>query len=614
MKKRPTTGLTNRVSAGGSYRTDRQMKALGIGRLQVSLGTSNAIEAARRNGIITRLKDEEEVDILTALRDHRLSVQSLTSWWDEGPTVAKLKTRFAKEEGALGAASQESASDATGEQVEVHPEKRTATWAYARALWPALRDTRDDLEKSPAGYNTRTRYLVALRSLHTVLKLGSLPPQIVFEIAALPESVKHALWQVRQRGITMADAYRAARTSKRHRDSLPGFKEARIGDTALKALRKLPQHLAHEIADRLTYVPRMQSVLNLAMLLRGQLPKVGLVAPGRRAKEVLERITTCSQTLGENATVDSLEALERQDWEGLLYIWGAGPTDWNQMRRMLSARLTCITGDEHDRVRHRAITRIPLRAEQKRGKRLSPEQYALMLSVMPEYDLAVMVTITLGGMRWSEFLHVTEEDLIHNTCTVRLGGEKSEASADNLPISPSLWRHVQTAVPMVYGKAKLRNVLRAACEAVGLEPIRIHDLRHCTAHFAILGGATPAELMAFLRHSSPKMLATYLNAADKTRVAAALHRVIGASLDGDASGNGYASTPAGTSEFNGLSREDLYELVWTTPASRLQERLGISDKGLVMRCRKHRIPTPPRGYWLKSDKGKAAARLPLPQL
>lgn len=61
-----------------------------------------------------------------------------------------------------------------------------------------------------------------------------------------------------------------------------------------------------------------------------------------------------------------------------------------------------------------------------------------------------------------------------------------------------------------------------------------------------------------------------------------------------------------------LTREQLYERVWSTPLQRLAEEFGISDVALAKRCRKLNIPTPPRGYWAKLEAGKRVKKRPLP--
>ena len=53
-----------------------------------------------------------------------------------------------------------------------------------------------------------------------------------------------------------------------------------------------------------------------------------------------------------------------------------------------------------------------------------------------------------------------------------------------------------------------------------------------------------------------------------------------------------------------LTRQELYELVWSTPMTKLAESFGISDVGLAKICDRHRVPTPPRGYWAKKEAGR----------
>jgi hypothetical protein len=45
-----------------------------------------------------------------------------------------------------------------------------------------------------------------------------------------------------------------------------------------------------------------------------------------------------------------------------------------------------------------------------------------------------------------------------------------------------------------------------------------------------------------------------------------------------------------------LSREDLYELVWSKPIVELAKDFGISDVAFAKRCRKLGVPVPGRGY------------------
>ena len=61
-----------------------------------------------------------------------------------------------------------------------------------------------------------------------------------------------------------------------------------------------------------------------------------------------------------------------------------------------------------------------------------------------------------------------------------------------------------------------------------------------------------------------------------------------------------------------LTREELYEKMWSRPAIVLAEEFGISGRGLGKLCSRFEIPVPPRGYWAKLAAGKHVTRIPLP--
>ena len=63
-----------------------------------------------------------------------------------------------------------------------------------------------------------------------------------------------------------------------------------------------------------------------------------------------------------------------------------------------------------------------------------------------------------------------------------------------------------------------------------------------------------------------------------------------------------------------LSRDALYERVWSEPMAVLAPQLGLSDVGLKKTCARMRIPTPPRGYWARVAAGQRLRRTPLPKL
>jgi hypothetical protein len=61
-----------------------------------------------------------------------------------------------------------------------------------------------------------------------------------------------------------------------------------------------------------------------------------------------------------------------------------------------------------------------------------------------------------------------------------------------------------------------------------------------------------------------------------------------------------------------LTREQLYELVWSKPMQHLAKDYGISDRAMAKLCARNQVPVPPRGYWAKKSSGHKVVRPPLP--
>lgn len=63
-----------------------------------------------------------------------------------------------------------------------------------------------------------------------------------------------------------------------------------------------------------------------------------------------------------------------------------------------------------------------------------------------------------------------------------------------------------------------------------------------------------------------------------------------------------------------MTRAELFERVWSSPASTLADAWGLSDTGIRKACRRLKVPTPGRGYWQKAHAGKRVRRPKLPKL
>jgi hypothetical protein len=58
------------------------------------------------------------------------------------------------------------------------------------------------------------------------------------------------------------------------------------------------------------------------------------------------------------------------------------------------------------------------------------------------------------------------------------------------------------------------------------------------------------------------------------------------------------------SKYKEYTRQELYDLVWSTPMVKFAKEFGLSDVGLRKTCVKHDIPTPPLGYWARLNFGE----------
>ena len=63
-----------------------------------------------------------------------------------------------------------------------------------------------------------------------------------------------------------------------------------------------------------------------------------------------------------------------------------------------------------------------------------------------------------------------------------------------------------------------------------------------------------------------------------------------------------------------LTREELYEKIWSMPATQLAAELDITEAALARRCKKLNVPKPRLGYWAKAAAGKTPRKARLPSI
>lgn len=67
-------------------------------------------------------------------------------------------------------------------------------------------------------------------------------------------------------------------------------------------------------------------------------------------------------------------------------------------------------------------------------------------------------------------------------------------------------------------------------------------------------------------------------------------------------------------EISQITREAMFDLVWTKPVTTIAKELGVSTATVIRECERMRVPRPTSGHWTKLEHGKAPARPALPSL
>jgi integrase len=172
---------------------------------------------------------------------------------------------------------------------------------------------------------------------------------------------------------------------------------------------------------------------------------------------------------------------------------------------------------------------------------------------------ALVLVLAFGGLRFGEATALRRCDVLSGGAQLRversvrffdgrwlIGEPKTDAGRRSvfLPgaVGIALADHLEQFVPrspeaLVFGtragtflhSANFGQTFRRAAEAVGLPPVRPHELRHTGATLAAATGASTKELMRRLGHSSAAAALIYQHAADErdSEIARALDAMLG---------------------------------------------------------------------------------------
>lgn len=247
--------------------------------------------------------------------------------------------------------------------------------------------------------------------------------------------------------------------------------------------------------------------------------------------------------------LDKIEPATVRAWHGTLD--STRPTQRAHAYGLLRAMLTTAVADDLMPTNPCRIRGAGTVRKQHKTRVASLAEMEVLVEAMPDRYRPMVLLAAWCGLRFGELTELRRKDIdlddlrIHvDRGVTRVNGQmivgdpKSEAGRRTVTIPPHLLpvleshldRHVggvgeSLLFPARHGEhmapASLYRVFYPAREKAGRPDLRFHDLRHTGATLAAATGATLADLMARLGHSTPAAALRYQHAAaDRDRAIA----------------------------------------------------------------------------------------------
>lgn len=168
-------------------------------------------------------------------------------------------------------------------------------------------------------------------------------------------------------------------------------------------------------------------------------------------------------------------------------------------------------------------------------------QFVFHLEDKPESYMAFN-TLYWAGLRVGELLALTPSDIDLDEGVIHVRHSYQRIGGKDVITTPKTWKSIRdvmmpdflvddyidyfSALPdllpdeRIYQmtKNKLRHEMKRGCKAAGMEPIRIHDLRHSHVSLLINLGMNPAAIADRVGHSSVEITQTYSHLFPSTQV------------------------------------------------------------------------------------------------
>lgn len=155
-----------------------------------------------------------------------------------------------------------------------------------------------------------------------------------------------------------------------------------------------------------------------------------------------------------------------------------------------------------------------------REELLSQDQFHRLLDECPEHIRPIVLVAYYTGMRKSELLNLTWNEVDIEQGFIRLKAEQTKTrTRRSIPMHPSVCSLLKTIpraihIPNVFllnGKPirEIKNGFKSACKRAGLDNFTFHDLRHCAINNLRLAGNDYFKIMSMSGHKTTNVFKRY---------------------------------------------------------------------------------------------------------
>ena len=155
-----------------------------------------------------------------------------------------------------------------------------------------------------------------------------------------------------------------------------------------------------------------------------------------------------------------------------------------------------------------------------RERVLDSDGFEALLSACPQYLSPIVLVAYYTGMRKSEIVFLTWEEVDLQNRFIRLKGDRTKTGvARSIPLHPRVWealsrlpRGIRSSRVFLWkGKPvdDIKKAFKTACTKAGLTDFTFHDLRHCAINNLRLAGNDYFKIMAMSGHKTMNVFKRY---------------------------------------------------------------------------------------------------------